>query len=164
MSRVAMALAVLGLAACSNELKVTEAEPSNGTFTGGEEVLIHGSGFQPGRGGVTVKFGRRDAQSIAVESTNKIKVLSPAGDKNTTVDISVVFDDGKAFLLKNGFRYLDNTQKVTMDKAFNAFDKRTDAEKKNDPAPKAPEPAKAPAPEAPKAPAPEAAKAPEPAK
>jgi len=121
MRRLAMAAVVLFLGACSNELKVTEAEPSHGTFTGGEEITILGNGFQPGRGGVIVKFGKRDAESIAVESSSKIKVQSPAGDRNTTVDISVVFDDGKAFLLKNGFHYLDNTQKATMDKTFNAF-------------------------------------------
>lgn len=121
MRRVAMAVAMLGLCACSNELKVTEAEPAHGTFTGGEEIVIKGNGFQPGRGGVSVKFGRREAGSVAVESASRIKVLSPAGDKNTTVDISVVFDDGRAFLLKNGFRYIDAQQRATMDKAFNAF-------------------------------------------
>jgi hypothetical protein len=121
MRRIAIALTLLGLSACSNELKVSEVDPPQGTFTGGEEVVIKGNGFQPGRGGVTVKFGRHEAPSVAIESTDKIKVQTPAGDKNTQVDISVVFDDGKAFMLKNGFRYLDNTQRVTMDKAFNAL-------------------------------------------
>ena len=121
MRRVAMALVALGFVACSNELKVSEAEPSTGTYNGGEEVVIKGNGFQPGRGGVTVKFGRHEAPSVAIESTDKIKVQTPAGDKNTQVDISVIFDDGKSFMIKNGFRYLDNTQRVTMDKAFNAL-------------------------------------------
>jgi hypothetical protein len=125
-----MGVCILGLAACSNELKVSEAEPNNGTYTGGEEVVIKGNGFQPGRGGVTVKFGRRDAQSVAVESSSAIKVQTQAGDKNTTVDISVVFDDGKAFLLKNGFRYVDNQQRATMDKAFNAMGNEKKEEKK----------------------------------
>jgi hypothetical protein len=111
-----------GLAACSNELRVSEIDPPNGTFSGGEEVVIKGNGFQPGRGGVTVKFGRREATAVAVESGDKIKVMTPAGDKSSTVDVSVVFDDGKAFLLKNGFHYVDTTQqRATMDKAFNAM-------------------------------------------
>ena len=121
-------LTVLGLAVgfglasgCSNELKVTEVEPSTGTFSGGEEVVIRGNAFQPGRAGVSVRFGRREAQSVAVASPDKILVTTPMGDKNTTVDISVTFDDGKAFLLKNGFHYIDNTQRATMDKAFNAL-------------------------------------------
>ncbi len=120
---------IAGLAACSNELKVSEIDPPNGTFSGGEEVIIKGNGFQPGRGGVTVKFGRREATAVAVESGDKIKVMTPAGDKSATVDVSIVFDDGKAFLLKNGFHYVDTTQqRATMDKAFNAMG--TEKEKK----------------------------------
>jgi IPT/TIG domain len=122
MRRVLMMVLGLGLAACSNELKVAEVDPPNGAFTGGEEVVIKGNGFQPGRGGVTVKFGRREATAVAVESGDKIKVMTPAGDKSSTVDVSIVFDDGKAFLLKNGFHYVDTTQqRATMDKAFNAM-------------------------------------------
>jgi hypothetical protein len=116
------ALIAVGLTACSNELKVSEVEPPNGAFSGGEEVIIRGNGFQPGRGGVTVKFGRKDATSVVVESSEKIKVSTPAGDKNTSVDVVVIFDDGKAFQLKNGFHYIDTTQqRDTMNKAFNAF-------------------------------------------
>ena len=120
-----------GLLACSNELRVSEIDPPNGAFTGGEEVVIRGNGFQPGRGGVTVKFGRREATAVAVESGDKIKVMTPAGDKSSTVDVSIVFDDGKAFLLKNGFHYVDTTQqRATMDKAFNAMGTDKDKEKK----------------------------------
>lgn len=115
------AVMVLGFAACSNELKVSEASPATGGTAGGEEVIIEGGGFQPGRGGVTVKFGNHEAQSVVVESDSKIKVMSPAGDRNTTVDISVVFDDGKAFLIKNGFHYVDPQQASTMQKSLSAF-------------------------------------------
>jgi hypothetical protein len=125
----ASVFALLGLAACSNELKVSEVDPATGTYNGGEEVVIKGNGFQPGRGGVVVKFGRKDAQAVVVESDSKIKVQTPAGDKNTTTDISVVFDDGKAFLLKNAFHYIDNNQRATMDKAFNAFGDKKDEKK-----------------------------------
>jgi hypothetical protein len=120
--RLGVVIGLLALGACSNDLKVSEVDPPNGTYSGGEEVEIKGNGFQPGRGGVTVKFGKREAGSVVVESASKIKVTTPAGDKNTTIDVSVVFDDGKAFLLKNGFHYIDTTQqKATMDKAFNAM-------------------------------------------
>ncbi|MEO6951501.1 MAG: IPT/TIG domain-containing protein [Polyangia bacterium] len=109
-------------AGCSNELKVSEVEPASGTYGGQEEVVIHGNGFQPGRGGVSVRFGRREATNVVVESTSAIKVTTPAGDKSTSVDVSVVFDDGKAFVLKSGFQYIDTTQqRQTMDKAFNAM-------------------------------------------
>lgn len=123
-------LGMLGLGACSNELKVSEADPATGSYSGGEEVVIRGNGFQPGRGGVTVKFGGRDAQSVVVASDDKILVTTPAGDRNSTVDISVVFDDGKAFMIKNGFHFIDNQQRATMDKAFNALSKDTPGAKK----------------------------------
>ena len=120
-----VALASLPLFAfggCSTELKVSEVEPPHGTFSGGEEVIIHGNGFQPGRAGVSVRFGRREAANVVVESADKIKVTTPAGEKSTGVDVSVTFDDGKAFILKNGFQYIDTTQqRATMDNAFNAM-------------------------------------------
>jgi hypothetical protein len=108
------------LGACSNELKVSEVEPSTGTFNGGEDIVIHGNGFQPGRG-VTVRFGHKEAQSVVVASPTKMQVTTPSGDENTTVDVSVIFDDGKAFMIKNGFHFVGNTQRATRDKAFNAF-------------------------------------------
>jgi hypothetical protein len=148
MRRLLVALGMLCAAGCSNELKVTEAEPEHGAYTGGEEIIIKGSGFQPGRGGVRVMFGKREAGSVAIESANKIKVQSPAGDKNTTVDISIIFDDGRAFMLKNGFKYIDNTQRGTFDKAFDALGDKS----KKPPAGTAPVPA--PAPNAAPAPAP----------
>jgi IPT/TIG domain len=115
---------VFGLVGCSNDLKVTSVEPVQGTFGGGEDVVIHGNGFQPGRGGVTVTFGKRPATSVVVAAADKISVLTPGGDPNTTVDVTVVFDDGKAFKLANGFHYMAPAdQRGTLDKAFNSLGK-----------------------------------------
>jgi len=115
---------MFGMVACSNELKVSSVEPPQGTFGGGEDVVIHGNGFQPGRGGVTVKFGNRAATSVVVASTDKINVMTPGGDPNTSVDVTVVFDDGKAFKLANGFHYMAQVdQRGTLDKAFNTLGK-----------------------------------------
>jgi len=104
----------LALAQCSNETGIRELEPPHGTFLGGEEIVIHGRNFPIGRGGASVTFGRRAATNVVLENPNSIKVTSPAGDKNTEVDIVIMFDDGRAYLLKNGFRYLDagDNQKV----------------------------------------------------
>jgi hypothetical protein len=120
------AVLLAGLAsACSNDLKVSEVEPANGTSTGGEEVVIKGNGFQPGRGGVVVRFGRREATNVVVQSASEIKVTTPAGEKSTSADVSVVFDDGKAFVLKNAFSFVDTTQqRQMMDKTFNALGKK----------------------------------------
>ncbi len=124
-SLFAVLLAGLALSACSNDLKVSEVEPANGTSTGGEEVVIKGNGFQPGRGGVVVRFGRREATNVVVQSSSEIKVTTPAGEKSTSADVSVVFDDGKAFVLKNAFSFVDTTQqRQMMDKTFNALGKK----------------------------------------
>jgi hypothetical protein len=121
--KVLVAAAMMfGVTACSNDLKVSSVEPPQGTFGGGEDVVIHGNGFQPGRGGVTVTFGKRAATSVVVASTDKINVMTPGGDPNTTVDVTVVFDDGKAFKLANGFHYMAQVdQRGTLDKAFNTL-------------------------------------------
>ena len=118
------AFVMLSMAACSNDLKVTSVEPPQGTFGGGEDVVIHGGGFQPGRGGVTVTFGKRPATSVVVASADRINVMTPGGDPNTTVDVTVIFDDGKAFKLGNGFHYMAPAdQRGTLDKAFNTLGK-----------------------------------------
>jgi hypothetical protein len=118
------AATLYGLSGCSNDLKVTGIEPAHGTFGGGEEVVIKGSGFQPGRGGVSVKFGKRDASSVVVASSDKINVTTPGGDPNTTVDVTVIFDDGKAFKVTNGFHYMAPADtRSMMDKAFNQMGK-----------------------------------------
>jgi hypothetical protein len=110
--------APLALGQCSNETGIRELEPGTGTYLGGEEIVIHGRNFPIGRGGASVTFGRRGATNVELENADTIKVTSPAGDKNTDVDIVVMFDDGRAYLLKNGFRYLDGSDNSKVMKNF----------------------------------------------
>lgn len=119
------------VAGCSSELKVSELEPGQGTYMGGEEVAIRGANFPLGRG-VQVRFGKRDATNVVVESPTKLKVTTPAGDKNAAVDVTVVFDDGRAFLLKNAWRYLDaaGSQRAVFDKTLNKMGDKKEEEKK----------------------------------
>ena len=109
----ALALSLVTLQ-CSTETKILEVEPPQGTFAGGEEILIKGKNLPVGRGGATVMFGRRTATNIVMENANGIRVTSPAGDRNTEADVTVMFDDGRSYQLKNAFRYLDasDNQKV----------------------------------------------------
>lgn len=103
---------------CSNETKITELEPPQGTFAGGEEILIKGKNLPIGRGGATVLFGRRQATNVVMENSNGIRVTSPAGDRNTEADVTVMFDDGRSYLLKNAFRYLDASDNAKVLKSF----------------------------------------------
>ncbi len=102
---------------CSDETRISELEPPQGTFAGGEEILIHGRNIPTGKG-VSVTFGRRAATNVVIENTNRIKVTSPAGDRNTEADIQITFDDGRTYLLKNGFRYIDGSDNVKVMKNF----------------------------------------------
>lgn len=108
---------VLVLAACSTETRLTEVVPSAGTYTGGEEVEIRGANFP--RSSVTVRFGVKEATNVVMQSASSIKVMSPVGDKGTAVDITVVFDDGRAFVVHNGFHFVEQQQRQVMDKFFN---------------------------------------------
>lgn len=112
------AVSLLGLLGCSSDLKVNGVEPAQGAYMGGEEVVIRGNGFQTGRG-VIVTFGKNPASSVVIESSDRIKVQTPAGNRNSSVDVLVTFDDGKAFQIKNAFRYLDPSQeKAAMEKSL----------------------------------------------
>lgn len=108
----------LSLGQCSSETKLEELEPKQGTFAGGEEISIKGKNFPVKRGGASVVFGRRPATQVVLENSNTIKVTSPQGDKNTDVDVTVQFDDGRTFQLKNAFRYLDATDNAKVLKNF----------------------------------------------
>jgi hypothetical protein len=81
-------------------------EPALGNVAGGEPVTIVGAGFEPGKTGAQVRFGRSSAKSVSVDGTSRIRVVSPPGPPGP-VDVEVVFDDGGAYVLRNGFRYVE---------------------------------------------------------
>ena len=63
------------------------------------------------RTGVTVRFGLREATAVVVQSDSSIKVATPAGDKGATTDVTLILDDGRSFVLRNSFRYVDATER-----------------------------------------------------
>lgn len=87
-------------------MKVDKVEPPQGTTSGGEEITISGDGFLPGKTQAEVRFGHKKSEVVTIASTSKIKAVTPAGEKGP-VDVSVNFDDGKAFKITNGFRYVE---------------------------------------------------------
>jgi len=114
------AISFLGfMAACDQKgpLKVDRVEPPEGILGGGDQVNILGSGFQPGKTQVEVRFGRRKADSVVIASSSKITVVTPAGDKGP-VDVTLSFDDGAQFKIPSGFKYMAPQQSDDMRKAF----------------------------------------------
>jgi hypothetical protein len=105
LSLVLGAVAALGLltAGCGGGVKVTSVTPENGTVAGGEDVVIKGEGF---KAGVQVKFCRAEAKNVILLGENQIKATSPANQKGTC-DITITFDDGRAFKVANAFHYME---------------------------------------------------------
>jgi hypothetical protein len=105
---IGLALA-LGLAstACeqNNTLSIARVDPSNGKYLGGDRVFIEGTGFSTQ--GFTVYFGKKKASNCSVESPTKLVCDTPAGTKDQTVDVQVVFDDSREKTMQNAFKYID---------------------------------------------------------
>ncbi|HMU39494.1 MAG TPA: IPT/TIG domain-containing protein [Pseudomonadota bacterium] len=106
------------MAGCNNETAVLSLDPPQGTYTGGEDITIKGRNFPVGRGGVSVLFGRHPATNVILESPSAIRVTSPAGDRNTKSDVTIMFDDGRAYQLQAAFQYLDGTDNSKVMKHF----------------------------------------------
>lgn len=98
-------------------MKVDKVEPPQGTTAGGEEITISGDGFLPGKTQAEVRFGHKKSEVVTIASTSKIKAVTPAGEKGP-VDVSVSFDDGKAFKIANGFRYVEPAESGNARDAF----------------------------------------------
>ena len=120
-------LSLLGLtllcatsAACQQKggpLRVDRVEPAQGIVTGGDQVVIRGSGFEPGKTQAEVRFGRQRADQVSISSGDKITLITPSGDRGP-VDVTVMFDDGTQFKIAEGFRYLPGTGGSDVRKAF----------------------------------------------
>ena len=113
-----LTLSLSVLAACTQgALNVEKVEPSSGIASGGDEVTIVGSGFEPGKTQAEVRFGLKKVESVMIASSRAIKVLTPPGEKGP-VDISVMFDDGNSFKIPAGFRYVEAAESGNSRKAF----------------------------------------------
>lgn len=80
-------------------------DPTHGTTAGGEEISILGGGFLPGKTEAEVRFGRKASPAVRIESTNRIRAVTPPGDEGP-VDITVMLDDGSVFRIQGAFRYV----------------------------------------------------------
>ena len=101
---LALGLSVTGCEESKN-LSVTGVEPKNGKYLGGDRVFIEGTGFSTQ--GFTVYFGKKKASNCFVQSPTRIACDTPAGTKDETVDVQVVFDDSKEATRPKAFKYID---------------------------------------------------------
>jgi hypothetical protein len=117
----AAALTVFALSsACQQKggpVSVARVDPAQGIVSGGDQVVIHGNGFEPGKTQVEVRFGRVRAEQVSISSGDKITVVTPPGNRGP-VDVSLMFDDGAQFKIPEGFRYIPATETGDVRKAF----------------------------------------------
>jgi len=104
-----VALSASGCEQKGGPVNVDRIEPGTGSTMGGDLITIVGSGFEPGKTQADVLFGRRKAENIIIASSSTINVVTPAGDRGP-IDVSVMFHDGKAFKIANGFKYIPPTE------------------------------------------------------
>jgi hypothetical protein len=100
--RILLAVVLFSLfSACKSGTRVDSLEPDHGNVSGNDSVVILGGGFKPG---MTVYFGKRQADKVVIEAPGRIRVKTPSGPAGQ-VDVVIVDPDGKSFGLQNGFSY-----------------------------------------------------------
>lgn len=119
--RVALLVAATCLlaVACSKDdegLRITKLAPKTGPYTGGSEVVIEGTGFaKEGATGVKVYFGEKLGRRVVFEGDNKLLVEPPAGPKGESVDVTLIFDDGRKFVVEDAYSYIDMAEGFSVD-------------------------------------------------
>ena len=108
------AAAALGTTACSEdsgELQILRVDPQAGAIQGQQRVSIKGRNFRSDIG-YTVYFGAQRGTKVSLIDPNTLQVETPAVSEATEVDIVVRADDGPAFRIANGYRYVDHSGNV----------------------------------------------------
>jgi hypothetical protein len=103
----ALVLAVTASGCNSNKLRFDSVNPAAGRMTGGEEVLIRGSGFDK-LGNLEVRIGGRPATNVGVQGDDTIRLTTPEGrenDANHPLDIHLLTADGRSIVLRSAFQY-----------------------------------------------------------
>lgn len=101
-------LVILNYSCGKDEVKLNgEIIPGSGLLSGGEPVKIKGSGFRSDMG-IEVYFGTQKAPEVIVEGEDTLIATTPPAKKEGLVDIRVRTDDGREFLLRKAFRYVES--------------------------------------------------------
>jgi major membrane immunogen (membrane-anchored lipoprotein) len=120
--KVALLVAAMGLvalAACGKDdkgLRITKLTPKTGPYTGGSEVTIEGEGFASGGAtGVKIYFGEKLGRQVVFEGDTKLHVEPPPGKNGESVDVTMIFDDGRKFVVEKAYTYVDLTEGFSVD-------------------------------------------------
>ena len=89
------------LAAC--QPGANRVEPNKGSVEGGDTVAIKGGPFGKG---IRVEFGKVQADTVTVVSSEELTVKVPGGEAPGTVNVVVTDDHGKQTTIIKGYEYL----------------------------------------------------------
>jgi hypothetical protein len=103
-----MVLAVCIVSGCEKQFAIKDVSPPTGVLGGGEPVNIRGAGFHSNMG-ISVYFGNTKSETVVVNSPEKLTVTTPSAAEAKTVDVRIMTDDGKQYIIKRGFRYIEKT-------------------------------------------------------
>jgi len=87
-------------------VEIKAVSPDRGSLAGGTAVYVTGAGLKPG---TRVFFDRWEAPVVDDTDPGRLTVRTPAGDKEGTVDVFVVGEDGIRHTLKDAFTYFNPT-------------------------------------------------------
>ena len=107
---VLVAFVMFSASGCESEkgLKIKSISPKSGPADGQGYVRIHGNGFRDqGNTGITIYFGDRKARFQRFEGDDTMVVVAPPGDEGTTVDVHVIFGDGREHKFQEAYSYKD---------------------------------------------------------
>lgn len=92
----------LGALACTPAAtRIERAVPPFGSVTGNDDVVLLGSGFA---GSLSVRFHRKPAKTVIVESSERVRVKTPPGPEGR-VDVVLTDEAGRSVVLRSGFTY-----------------------------------------------------------
>lgn len=103
-----MMIAGCFFSACEQQFGIKDVSPAVGVLGGGEKVEIRGSGFDPHLG-ISVYFGNARAGNVVVSNKNTLIVSTPSAAKPQVVDVRISTDNGKEYLIKEAFRYIEKS-------------------------------------------------------
>lgn len=85
--------------------RITSVSPIGGALTGGIEVTITGSGFQPE---AEVFFGGNQSPQVTFVSSVRVTAISPPAAQTGSVDVTLVNPDGLSATRPGAFTYVTN--------------------------------------------------------
>lgn len=100
----------VGSLGCDGEkgLKIKGITPKTGPADGAGSVTILGNGFKEGGAlGVQVYFGDKKARFLRFDGDDKMSVIPPPGEVGQSVDVQVVFGDGREHKFPGAYTYID---------------------------------------------------------